>query len=172
MKKVIRLNESDIKKIIKKVIIEVSYDNLKQKGGCVISREYLVNMAIGTVVWEASNYEESYDRLGYDPIPEYVKPYLDDIVDAVQNKMDLSTVAFQAMSDTIERSKDIEDIVDRIKMDLGYDDDEDDWEDDDWDDDEEEIDEDWSEKYKKSIDCNNPKGFSQKAHCQGRKKKD
>ena len=35
----------------------------------------------------------------------------------------------------------------------------------------EEIDEKWSEKYKKSIDCNNPKGFSQKAHCQGRKKK-
>lgn len=32
------------------------------------------------------------------------------------------------------------------------------------------IDEKWSEKYKKSIDCSNPKGFSQKAHCQGRKK--
>src|SRR5210317_1480067 len=30
---------------------------------------------------------------------------------------------------------------------------------------------DWSDKYKKSIDCNNPKGFSQKAHCQGRKKR-
>jgi len=29
----------------------------------------------------------------------------------------------------------------------------------------------WSDKYKKSIDCDNPKGFSQKAHCQGRKKK-
>ena len=29
----------------------------------------------------------------------------------------------------------------------------------------------WSDKYKKSIDCNNPKGFSQKAHCQGRKKR-
>ena len=29
----------------------------------------------------------------------------------------------------------------------------------------------WSEKYKKSIDCNNPKGFSQKAHCAGKKKK-
>lgn len=28
----------------------------------------------------------------------------------------------------------------------------------------------WSAKYKKSIDCNNPKGFSQKAHCAGRKK--
>jgi hypothetical protein len=28
----------------------------------------------------------------------------------------------------------------------------------------------WSDKYKKSIDCSNPKGFSQKAHCQGRKK--
>jgi uncharacterized protein len=31
------------------------------------------------------------------------------------------------------------------------------------------IQESWSNKYKKSIDCNNPKGFSQKAHCQGRK---
>jgi len=30
--------------------------------------------------------------------------------------------------------------------------------------------EDWSEKYKNSIDCNNPKGFSQRAHCQGKKK--
>ena len=29
----------------------------------------------------------------------------------------------------------------------------------------------WSKKYKKSINCNNPKGFSQKAHCAGRKKK-
>lgn len=33
-----------------------------------------------------------------------------------------------------------------------------------------EIDEKWSEKYKNSIDCNNPKGFSQRAHCQGKKK--
>ena len=31
------------------------------------------------------------------------------------------------------------------------------------------LEEKWSEKYKKSIDCNNPKGFSQRAHCQGRK---
>ena len=29
----------------------------------------------------------------------------------------------------------------------------------------------WSDKYKKSINCNNPKGFSQKAHCQGKKKR-
>ena len=32
-----------------------------------------------------------------------------------------------------------------------------------------EMKEKWSEKYKRSIDCNNPKGFSQKAHCQGKK---
>lgn len=35
-----------------------------------------------------------------------------------------------------------------------------------------EMEEVWSEKYKKSIDCTNPKGFSQKAHCQGRKKEE
>ena len=29
----------------------------------------------------------------------------------------------------------------------------------------------WSNKYKKSINCNNPKGFSQKAHCAGKKKR-
>jgi predicted ABC-type ATPase len=28
----------------------------------------------------------------------------------------------------------------------------------------------WSQKYKDSIDCNNPKGFSQKAHCAGKDK--
>ncbi len=28
----------------------------------------------------------------------------------------------------------------------------------------------WSAKYKRSINCSNPKGFSQKAHCQGRNK--
>ena len=32
------------------------------------------------------------------------------------------------------------------------------------------ITEKWSEKYKRSINCKNPKGFSQRAHCQGRKK--
>lgn len=37
---------------------------------------------------------------------------------------------------------------------------------------ESEIDEKWSQKYKDSIDCKNPKGFSQKAHCQGKKKKE
>jgi len=36
---------------------------------------------------------------------------------------------------------------------------------------EQELEEKWSDKYKRSIDCNNPKGFSQRAHCQGRKKK-
>ena len=32
------------------------------------------------------------------------------------------------------------------------------------------INEKWSKKYKRSIDCDNPRGFSQKAHCAGRKK--
>ena len=32
------------------------------------------------------------------------------------------------------------------------------------------IEERWSQKYKDSINCSNPQGFSQRAHCQGRKK--
>jgi hypothetical protein len=37
--------------------------------------------------------------------------------------------------------------------------------------DDEEISEKWTQKYKDSIDCKHPKGFSQRAHCQGKKKK-
>ena len=59
-------------------------------------------------------------------------------------------------------------IMSRFESDDDEDDDEKEWDDDEW----EEIDENWSQKYKRSIDCNNPKGFSQKAHCQGRKKRD
>ena len=33
------------------------------------------------------------------------------------------------------------------------------------------IKEKWTQKYKNSINCSNPKGFSQKAHCAGKKKK-
>jgi hypothetical protein len=32
------------------------------------------------------------------------------------------------------------------------------------------VQEEWSDKYKDSINCSNPKGFSQKAHCAGKKK--
>jgi hypothetical protein len=36
--------------------------------------------------------------------------------------------------------------------------------------DEDYVEEKWSAKYKSSINCANPKGFSQRAHCAGRKK--
>ena len=55
------------------------------------------------------------------------------------------------------------------------DDDDDDWDNDDddydWDGYQSEIEEKWSKKYKGSIDCGNPKGFSQRAHCRARKKR-
>lgn len=34
----------------------------------------------------------------------------------------------------------------------------------------ESVEEAWSQKYKRSIDCSHPKGFSQRAHCAGKKK--
>ena len=36
---------------------------------------------------------------------------------------------------------------------------------------EDELEENWSNEYKRSIDCSNPKGFSQKAHCAARTKR-
>ena len=58
-------------------------------------------------------------------------------------------------------------IMSRFNSEDDDDDDEREWDDDEW----EEINEKWTQKYKKSIDCNNPKGFSQRAYCQGRKKR-
>ena len=40
-----------------------------------------------------------------------------------------------------------------------------------WDSYDGELNEKWTEKYKRSIDCSDPKGFSQRAHCQGKKKR-
>jgi hypothetical protein len=72
-----------------------------------------------------------------------------------------------------------EDIMQHFDPDMEGDDEDDDMDSEEWDDEDDmdnegwdEIDENWSQKYKRSIDCNNPKGFSQKAHCQGRKKRD
>lgn len=31
--------------------------------------------------------------------------------------------------------------------------------------------EEWTNKYKKSINCSNPKGFSQRAHCDAKRKR-
>ena len=36
----------------------------------------------------------------------------------------------------------------------------------------EQFNEEWSDKYKRSINCSHPKGFSQKAHCAGKKKEE
>jgi hypothetical protein len=56
-------------------------------------------------------------------------------------------------------SSDVSDWVHQVKDILGVPEDQDEF-----------LDEKWSTKYKRSIDCNHPKGFSQKAHCAGRKK--
>ena len=76
----------------------------------------------------------------------------ENMVDDLKNKMD------DAMSDAGVYSQGIEGMMaaSDFKNSLGE---------------ESEMDEKWSKKYKNSIDCKNPKGFSQKAHCQGKLKK-
>jgi hypothetical protein len=76
----------------------------------------------------------------------------ENMVDDLKNKMD------DAMSDAGVYSQGIEGMMaaSDFKNSLGE---------------ESEMDEKWSKKYKNSIDCKNPKGFSQKAHCQGKVKK-
>lgn len=71
-----------------------------------------------------------------------------DYISSVYHYMDYEQMKRESMNDKPEDFA--EDVHESIKQDLQ---------------------EKWSEKYKRSIDCNNPKGFSQKAHCAGKKKR-
>ena len=143
MKKVIRLTESDLARIVKRVIKEQFEDEDQVTPEMII--RMLTDSAEST---PQENYDDPYD-------------WMQDVFSPVESELE-------------DMGYDIDDLrmtYDDVIMSLwddNYDDDDDDWDNDEW----EEIDENWSQKYKRSIDCNNPKGFSQKAHCQGRKKRD
>jgi hypothetical protein len=102
------------------------------------------------------------------------------IITEEQSKLLRGIVGEQSGDDELDlfmkrRSSLIDELIEYIKDEYGdyimsrFESDDDD--DDDWDGYKDEIDEKWSQKFKKSIKCNNPKGFSQKAYCQGRKKR-
>lgn len=134
MKRVIRLNETDITNLVKRVLNE-------QK-----SERYMF----------FSNLEQMRRQcdLLLDMDPEMVEGILDnghdwaqDHISEAKNNMD------QVFDFLMNESK-------KSGMELSMNIDDSDM-----------MNEKWSKQYKNSIDCNNPKGFSQRAHCQGRKKR-
>jgi hypothetical protein len=71
---------------------------------------------------------------------------------SLQHSQEEDTEQAAVLKRLTSKVQDLERKLDKIRPDADY------------------IEEKWSAKYKQSINCTNPKGFSQKAHCAGRKK--
>ena len=134
MKRVIRLNETDITNLVKRVLNEqkseryMFFSNLEQmRRQCDILLDMDPEMVEGVL-------ENGHDW-AQDHIAE-AKNNIDQVFDFLMN---------ESKKSGMELSMNIDD------SDM--------------------MNEKWSKEYKNSIDCKNPKGFSQRAHCQGRKKR-
>jgi hypothetical protein len=112
-----RLNESDIKKIIRKVISEGSFNNLKRRGGINISYKDILSSVIDDIVSNLEN--DGYDIPYYesDTIPDVVKPYIDEIVDAI-NFENLQSILWDAIVEYTYNLNEIYSITDKIREDL------------------------------------------------------
>jgi hypothetical protein len=114
-----KLNESDIKRIIKEVISEGSFNSLRRKGGWKITEMDIFSTIINEIVdqLQVRDYDvDDYVGLGA-PIPEYVKPYLDDIAD-ILNKNDFQMIIWDRIINEVADDDDIFRIVEKIQNDL------------------------------------------------------
>ena len=116
---IMKLNESDIKRIIKEVISEGSFNSLRRKEGWKITEMGIFATIINEIVdqLQLRDYDvDDYNGLG-SPIPEYIKPYLDDVAD-VLNKNDFQMIIWDRIIDEVADDDDIYRIVDKIGDDL------------------------------------------------------
>jgi len=116
---IMKLNESDIKRIIKEVISEGSFNSLRRKEGWKITEMGIFGTIITEIVdqLQALDYNvDDYNGLG-GPIPEYIKPYLDDVAD-ILNKNDFQMIIWDRIIDEVVDDDDIFRIVEKIQNDL------------------------------------------------------
>jgi hypothetical protein len=112
-----KLTESDIKRIVREVISEGSFNNLRRRGGVNISYQDILSSVIDDIVSNLEN--DDYDIPYYESgtIPNVVKPYIDEIVDAI-NFENLQGILWDAIVEYTYGLNEIYDIVEKIKEDL------------------------------------------------------
>jgi len=143
MKRIVKLTEEDIKNMVRKTMDQINVQGSEHNDG-------------GNRYMFFSNLQQMRRQCDIllDMDPEMVESILDnghdwaqDHISEAKNNMD------QVFDFLMNESK-------KSGMELSMNIDDNDM-----------MNEKWSKEYKNSIDCNNPKGFSQRAHCQGRKKR-
>jgi len=117
MKKVIKLTESDLGRIVKRVIKEdeTEFLKLRRRGGYpIITSLDLVNDILASISMEMS--EEyglpEFDPWGGGPTPDYLQPYLDEIKELVNN-IDRGPL-WDGVSDAVSKDSDVQDLINHI----------------------------------------------------------
>jgi len=86
MKKIIRLTERDLSRIVKQVVLESEFTKMRRRDGEPILRKMdLVKSIISDISTEMSNEYGLDEYDGVNNIPDYIVPYLDEISEAVSN---------------------------------------------------------------------------------------
>ena len=113
-----KLNESDIKRIIRKVISEGSFNTLKRRSVLKITDMDILGSVIEDITTDIIE-NDDYDIPYFDgkTIPDVIKPYLDDIVDAIDFE-DLNSMIWDLIVDYTNNSNKIQSVTDKIKEDL------------------------------------------------------
>jgi hypothetical protein len=107
-----KLNESDIKKIIREVINEGSYNNLKRRPVLNITDDQVLAWYFFDV---EGSLEGDYEVEFFNgkEIPDYIKPYMDDIVDAIDFE-ELNDVLWEEIFQYVWRSSKLDEV--KVKL--------------------------------------------------------
>jgi|LakMenEpi03Aug12_release.lakeMendotaPanAssembly.Ray.scaffolds.fasta_scaffold1237447_1 hypothetical protein len=121
MKRIVRLSESDLTNIVKRVIKEdeVDFIKLTRRGGYpIITSLDIVNDVLSDLSIEMSDLYglPEFDPWGGDTIPDYLLPYLDEIKELVKN-IDTLPI-WDAVNDVVSKDRDIQELINHIV--LGY----------------------------------------------------
>jgi hypothetical protein len=119
MKRIIRLTESDLTRIVKQSILENAFTKMRRRDGEPIVRKTdLVKGVIHDLSMKMSKEYGLDEYEGDDNIPEYLMPYLDEISEVVSN-IDTMLI-WDAVYESID-TPEINDLIDKIVDEYGED---------------------------------------------------
>lgn len=121
MKRTIKLTESDLTNIVKRVIKEDERDfiRLQRRGGYpIITSLDLVNDILSDLSIEMSDLYSlpEFDPWSGDPIPDYLSPFLEEIKELVKN-ID-TTPIWDGVHDAVSNDRNVQELINDIV--LGY----------------------------------------------------
>jgi hypothetical protein len=124
MKKIIKLNESDLTRIVKEVLNENSFNHLKRRNGGLSISEMDIVIYILENIWDELSYEHELEALEKGWIsnpPKELEPYIKTVIDLVLNNSFYDDM-WNAVAEKLYRENDVvnvmSDIISKIKSEL------------------------------------------------------